>query len=175
MAVLKEILSEEAVSEIVGDLARRVSCDFAGKELTVMGILDGAFVFTADLIRKLNVNVTLDFVQISTYGASAISSGKITFLKKPAHDFKGKNVLIVEDIIDTGLTLQFLARYLKENGASLVKTCVFADKRCCRKVPFEADYVGYVAEDRFLVGYGLDYSGQYRQLPGLYELFLDKE
>lgn len=174
MAVLKEILSKEAISEIVADLARKVCRDFEGRELTVIGILDGAFVFTADLVRKLDLNITVDFVQLSSYGTSTISSGKIIFLRKPTHSFVGKNILIVEDIIDTGLTLQYLARYLGENGAGSVKTCVFADKRCCRKVPFEADYVGYVAEDRFLVGYGLDCNGQYRQLPGLNELFLDE-
>lgn len=174
MAVLKEILSKEAINEIVADLARKVCHDFRGKELTVIGILDGAFIFAADLIRNLNLNIRVDFVQLSSYGASTISSGKINFLRKPTYDFIGKNILIVEDIIDTGLTLQYLARYFSENGAGSVKTCVFADKRCCRKVPFEADYVGYVAEDRFLVGYGLDCNGQYRQLPGLNELFLDE-
>lgn len=175
MAILKEILSKEAVSEIVADLARRVCYDFENKELTVIGILDGAFMFMADLVRKLNLNVRVDFVQLSSYGASTISSGEISFLRKPMYDFVGKNILIVEDIIDTGLTLQYLARYFAENGAGSAKTCVFADKRCCRKVLFEADYVGYVAADRFLVGYGLDYDGQYRHLPGLNELFLDEK
>lgn len=174
MAILKEILNKETINEIVVDLARKVCYDFGGEELTVIGILDGAFMFTADLIRNLNLNVRVDFVQLSSYGTSTISSGKISFLRKPTYDFSGKKILIVEDIIDTGLTLQYLARYFAENGAALVKTCVFADKRCCRKVPFEADYVGYVAADRFLVGYGLDYNGLYRHLPGLNELFLDE-
>ena len=175
MAVLKEILSKEEISNIVADLAYKVSYDYKGCDLTVIGILDGAFIFTADLIRNVNLNVILDFVQLSSYGAFTTSSGKISFLKKPKYDFAGKHILIVEDIIDTGLTLQYLSQYLIENGAISVKTCVFADKKCCRKVPFEADYVGYVAENRFLVGYGLDYNSQYRQLPGLYELFLDEQ
>ena len=102
------------------------------------------------------------------------SSCEIELVKKPAVDFAGKHVLVVEDIVDTGLTLQYLKQYLLNNHAGTVKTCVFADKRVCRKTPFEADYVGYVAQDRFLVGYGLDYAGHYRQLPTLCELFLDE-
>lgn len=173
--IIKEILSKEAIDEIVAGLAQKVSCDLNGQDLTVMGILNGAFVFMADLVRHLTMNVTVDFVQLASYGNATFSSGRVEFLKPPAYDFAGKNILVVEDVIDTGLTLQYFSRYLKENGAGTVKTCVFADKKCCRKVLFNADYVGYVAQDdKFLVGYGLDYNGLYRQLPGLCELILEE-
>lgn len=173
MAVLKEILSKEAIDALVADLALKICRDYEGQDVTVMGILNGAFMFMADLVRRLELNITIDFVQLASYGALTLSSGKIKFIKAPVYDFAGKNILIVEDVIDTGLTLQYLAKYLKANGAGSVKTCVFADKKCCRKVLFEADYVGYIAPDKFLVGYGLDYNGLYRQLPKLCELLVE--
>lgn len=171
---LKYILRAEEIAEIVQTLAEEINRDYANRDVVALGILNGAFVFMADLLRKLSVNVSVDFVQLSSYGAGTKSSGEIKFLKQPRQNLSGRHVLIVEDIIDTGLTLKYLTEFLLSRGAASVKSCVFVDKKCCRTTPFDADYVGYTAEDRFLVGYGLDYDEQYRQLPDLCELLLDE-
>lgn len=174
MPVLKDILDEKAIAALVDKLAVQISADYARCDLIVMGVLNGAFVFLADLVRKLDLSITIDFVQLSSYGTSMRNSSKIVLVKKPGLDFAGKHVLVVEDIVDTGLTLRYLKQYLLDNRVGTVKTCVFADKKACRETTFEADYVGYTARDSFLVGYGLDYAGHYRQLPKLYELLLDE-
>lgn len=174
MSILREILDKEAIDALVGELAAKISVDYAGRDLIVIGVLNGAFIFLADLVRKLDLNITIDFVQLSSYGESMQSSSTIELLKAPATDFAGKAVLVVEDVIDTGLTVSYLKQYLLDNRAADVKICVFADKKPCRTVPFEADYVGYAAGNDFLVGYGMDFAGHYRELPGLCELILDE-
>ena len=161
-----EILFPKAVIERrVGELAAQISRDYAGKELLIVGILNGAFVFMADLIRALNVPCTVDFVRMASYGAGSVSSGDILIRKDLETPVAGRNILIVEDIVDTGLTLSRLMEILRERRPASLKVCAFLDKRERRRVPFVADYVGFPIPDAFVVGYGLDYNEQFRFLP----------
>ena len=165
----KEILfSRDVIKKRVQELALQISGDYAGRELIVIGILRGAFIFMADLIREISVPCKIDFARIASYGAGAESSGKVVMTKDIETSISGRDILIVEDIADTGLTLQYLTGWLKERNPRSLKVCAFLDKRKRRKVVFEADYVGFTLDDGFVVGYGLDFNGQYRYLPEVY-------
>jgi hypoxanthine phosphoribosyltransferase len=167
--VPEEILfTREAISERVQEIARQISADYAGRELIVIGILKGAFVFMADLIRAVNIPCKVDFVRVASYGAGAASSGKVVMTKDIETSIKGRDILIVEDIVDTGLTLTYLVHWLQERNPHSLKVCAFLDKRKRRKVEFEADYVGFTIDDGFVVGYGLDFNEQFRFLPAVY-------
>ncbi len=165
---LRPLISKEEVEKKVKELADRISQDYQGKEIILIGVLKGAFVFLADLMRKLKVPVKVDFIWTSSYGASTESSGEVRFISGPTLDVKGKDVLVVEDIIDTGLSLKSVVERLKDMGASSVRTCVLLDKKERRKVEFDADYVGFNIPDKFVVGYGLDFSEKYRELEGVW-------
>ena len=161
-----EILFPKAVIERrVGELAAQISGDYMGKELLIVGILNGAFVFMADLIRALDVPCTVDFVRMASYGSGSVSSGEVLIRKDLEKPVAGRDILIVEDIDDTGLTLSRLVEILRERNPASLRVCTFLDKRERRRVPFEADYVGFPIPDAFVVGYGLDYNEQYRFLP----------
>jgi hypoxanthine phosphoribosyltransferase len=161
-----EILFPKAVIEQrVGELAAQISGDYMGKELLIVGILNGAFVFMADLIRALDVPCTVDFVRMASYGSGSLSSGEVLIRKDLEKPVAGRDILIVEDIVDTGLTLSRLVEILRERNPASLRVCTFLDKRERRRVPFEADYVGFPIPDAFVVGYGLDYNEQYRFLP----------
>jgi len=161
-----EILFPKAVIERrVGELAAQISRDYAGKELLIVGILNGAFVFMADLIRALNIPCTVDFVRMASYGAESVSSGEVLIRKDLETPVAGRDILIVEDIVDTGFTLSRLMEILRERRPASLKVCAFLDKRERRRVPFVADYVGFPIPDAFVVGYGLDYKEQFRFLP----------
>ncbi len=161
-----EILFPKAVIERrVGELAAQISGDYMGKELLIVGILNGAFVFMADLIRALDVPCTVDFVRMASYGSGSLSSGEVLIRKDLEKPVAGRDILIVEDIVDTGLTLSRLVEILREKNPASLRVCTFLDKRERRRVPFEADYVGFPIPDAFVVGYGLDYNEQYRFLP----------
>jgi hypoxanthine phosphoribosyltransferase len=161
-----EILFPKAVIERrVGELAAQISGDYMGKELLIVGILNGAFVFMADLIRALDVPCTVDFVRMASYGSGSLSSGEVLIRKDLEKPVAGRDILIVEDIVDTGLTLSRLVEILRERNPASLRVCTFLDKRERRRVPFEADYVGFPIPDAFVVGYGLDYNEQYRFLP----------
>jgi len=163
-----EILFPKAVIEKrVGELAAQISRDYAGKELLIVGILNGAFVFMADLIRVLDVPCTVDFVRMASYGAGSVSSGEVLIRKDLETPVAGRDILIVEDIVDTGFTLSRLMEILRERGPASLKVCAFLDKRERRRVPFVADYVGFSIPDAFVVGYGLDYNEQFRFLPDI--------
>ena len=149
-------------------MADQISGDYAGGELVIIGILNGAFIFMADLIRMINIPCKVDFVRVVSYGAGAESSGKVVMTKDIETSIRGRDILIVEDIVDTGLTLQYLTGWLKEREPRSLKVCAFLDKRKRRKVSFEADYVGFTIDDGFVVGYGLDFNEQYRYLPEVY-------
>jgi hypoxanthine phosphoribosyltransferase len=152
----------------VQELAGQISGDYAGHELVVIGILKGAFIFMADLIREIRIPCNIDFVRVASYDASSESSGKVVMTKDIETSIKGRDILIVEDIVDTGFTLQYLVKWLKERNPNSLKICVFLDKRKRRKVSFEADYVGFTIDDGFVVGYGLDFNEQYRFFPDVY-------
>jgi hypoxanthine phosphoribosyltransferase len=165
----KEILySRELIQKRVQEIAGRLSADYAGRELIVIGILKGAFIFMADLIRAMTIPCKVDFVRVASYGAGQESSGKVVMTKDIETSIAGRDVLIVEDIIDTGLTLTYLVNWLKERNPNSIKVCVFLDKRKRRKVSFEADYVVFTMDDGFVVGYGLDFNEQARYLPEVY-------
>ena len=165
----KEILfSRVEIQKRVQEIAGQISKDYAGSELIVIGILKGAFIFMADLVREISIPCKVDFARVASYGAGAESSGRVVMTKDIETSIKGKDILLVEDIVDTGLTLQYLAGWLKERNPNSLKICAFLDKRKRRKVSFEADYVGFTIDDGFVVGYGLDFNEQYRYLPDIY-------
>ena len=164
----KILFPRAAIQKRVQELAGQISGDYAGRELVVIGILKGAFIFMADLIREIRIPCNIDFVRVASYDASSESSGKVVMTKDIETSIKGRDILIVEDIVDTGLTLQYLVDWLKESNPHSLKICVFLDKRKRRKVSFEADYVGFTIDDGFVVGYGLDFNERYRFFPDVY-------
>lgn len=159
------MISEEEILAKVKELGKRIENDFKGEELLVVGILKGASVFVADLIRNINLDVNIDFMSVSSYGNSTQSSGTVKILKDLDVDIEGKNVLIVEDIIDSGLTLSNLVAALKTRNPKSLRLCTLLDKPQRRKVNMHVDYVGFVIEDNFIVGYGIDYAEKFRNLP----------
>ncbi len=167
---LKLILSPEKIKERVGELGRQITADYQGKDMVVVGILKGAFIFMADLVRQIDLQFKMDFVRLQSYGAATESSGQISITKDVELSLKDKHVLVIEDIIDTGFTLKYLIEMLKLHETASVKLCCLIDKKERRKVEIDADYVGFEIARGFLVGYGLDYDEQYRQLPGIYHL-----
>ncbi|MDI9571496.1 MAG: hypoxanthine phosphoribosyltransferase [Pseudomonadota bacterium] len=165
----KEILySREQIDRRVTELAAEISRDYAGRELVVIGVLKGAFVFMADLIRRLGIPCIIDFARLASYGAGAVSSGRIAITKDIEMEIRDRDVLIVEDIVDTGLTLSYLVRTFQERGPRSLKVCAFLDKRMRRQVSFEADYVGFTLDDGFVIGYGLDFNEKARFFPDVY-------
>ncbi len=171
----KEILfSRDAIGQRVQEIAGQISSDYQGRELIVIGVLKGAFIFMADLIRALAIPCKVDFVRVASYGAGQESAGKVVLTKDIETSIKGRDILIVEDIVDTGLTLTYLVKWLLERNPHSLKVCAFLDKRKRRKVFFEADYVGFTIDDGFVVGYGLDFNEQARFLPEVYILKHDE-
>lgn len=161
------LISEEELAAKVEELGRRISEDYAGKDLLIVCILKGAVIFCADLVRHITIPVTLDFMAVSSYGDSTQSSGAVMILKDLESNIAGKHVLIVEDIVDTGLTLKYLVENLKARRPLSVKVCTLLDKPDRRKVDVQVDYKGFVIPDAFVVGYGLDYAEKYRHLPSV--------
>lgn len=162
------LISRDDIIKRVGELAAEISRDYEGRELLLIGILKGAFVFLADLIRCLRIPCEIDFVRLASYGAGTVSSGRVEITKDIETSIQGKDVLVVEDIVDTGLTLSYLVEKLNERAPRSLKVCVLLDKKERRTVPFTADYVGYDIPDCFVVGYGLDCNEQFRSLPDVY-------
>lgn len=162
----KILFNETEINEIVSNIAKKINTDYFGEELVVVGILKGSVVFLADLFRKINLKyVFLDFMEASSYGNRVVSSGNIKIKKDISCDISGRHILIVEDILDTGNTLSYIKEYLGEKKPASVKICTLLDKPGRRRKPIEADYVGSVVPDLFVVGYGLDYDEKYRNLP----------
>lgn len=161
----KILLPEEEIRARVAGLGAEISKDYAGKELLVVGILKGAMIFLADLVRSITVPTCFDFMAVSSYGSSTKSSGVVRILKDLDHSIEGRHVLIVEDIIDTGLTLNYLVDNLKSRGPASLKICTLLDKPSRREAPVEIHYNGFSIPDEFVVGYGLDYNERYRNLP----------
>ncbi len=159
------LISKEELNKNVKELASRISKDYEGKELVIIGVLKGGFIFLADLAREITIPVDLDFMSVSSYGDSSKSSGVVKIIKDVDTNIDGKHVLIVEDIIDTGLTLNHLVELLKTRGPLSVKICAALDKPSRRKAHVQVDYKGIEIPDEFVVGYGLDYCGKYRNIP----------
>ncbi|HKO56662.1 MAG TPA: hypoxanthine phosphoribosyltransferase [Thermoanaerobaculia bacterium] len=159
------LISRQDIERRVAEMGKQIEADFAGQELIALCVLKGAVFFATDLVRNITTDVAMDFIQISSYGNQKYSSGVVTILKEPQLDMHGKAVLIVEDIIDSGLSMREVFRYIESRGASVVKTATFLDKPKARKVPFSADYVGFSIDPQFVIGYGLDFAEKYRNIP----------
>ncbi len=159
------LFPRETIDKRVKELGEQISRDYKGREPLLIGVLKGSFIFMADLIRSMSITCRVDFVRMASYGCGSQSSGEVRVTKDLETPITGKDVLIVEDIIDTGLTLSQLLGVLRERQPASVRVCAFLDKRERRRVPFTADYVGFTIPDRFVVGYGLDFNEKYRFLP----------
>ena len=165
------MIKEEDIKRRVRELGKEIEKDFESSEdLVVVGLLKGAFVFVADLIREINLPLKVDFLWVSSYGRSMESSGRVKVVKDLDAAIEGKDVLLVDDILDTGLTLKEIYGFLKLRNPAMLKTCVFLDKKDRRVVDFKADYVGFEVPNKFLVGYGLDWGEAGRNLPGIYSV-----
>jgi len=165
---LNRLLTAEEIASIVKNLADQISRDYIGKELVLVCILKGAFMFLSDLIRHLRIPVKVDFVRLASYGAGMKSSGLVEISKDIEIPIEGKDVLIIEDIVDSGRTLQFLKERLALSNPRSIKICALLDKKARREVKVEADYLGKEIEDIFIVGYGIDFNENYRNLPEIY-------
>ncbi|MDT8419083.1 MAG: hypoxanthine phosphoribosyltransferase [Desulfuromonadales bacterium] len=165
---MKILFSREQIAREIERLGREISADYKGREVMLIGVLKGSFLFVADLIRALQVPAVIDFVRLASYGSGTQSSGIIEFRKELEMPIKGRDVIIVEDIVDSGFTLECLYNKLLLQNPNTLKICTLIDKRARREVDIDADYVGITMDDGFIVGYGLDYDEKYRDLPDIY-------
>ena len=164
------LIEEERIKKRVLELALEIEKDYKGKKPLFIGILKGAFIFLADLVRFIDMDLEIDFLAVSSYGKFTESTGEVEILKDIRIPIKDRHVIIVEDIVDTGLTLKYIKDLLLSRGPKSLKICALLDKKERRKVDIDADYVGFTVPDRFLVGYGLDMAEKYRNLPYIKEL-----
>lgn len=163
---IENLIDRKTVENRIKELAKQIEKDYAGEEVYCVGLLKGSVVFLSDLVKEINTPVIIDFMSVSSYGSETVSSGDVKILKDTDLDLRGKHVLIVEDIIDTGLTLEHVIRYFKESkGVKTLKICTLLSKPERRKVNIDIDYVGFDVPDKFVIGYGLDYDQKYRNLP----------
>lgn len=163
---IKEIVfTKEDIQKKVNELASRITSDYKGKDLIVVGILKGSVLFMVDLLKEINLPCKIDFMMVSSYGNSTESSGKPKIIKDLEYSIENKDILIVEDIIDSGITLEFLLRYLKDRKANSVEIVTLLNKTERRKADVSIKYSGFKAPNEFLVGYGMDYAEKYRNLP----------
>lgn len=164
-AIKEVLLSEEEITKRVEELGAQITADYKDKDLVVIGILKGAVIFMAELVKNIDLPVVLDFMAVSSYGKSAISTGEVRIIKDLDFSVEGKDLLIVEDIIDTGLTLNYLVDILTKRGAKSVSICTLLDKPDRRTIGVHVDYLGFDIPNEFVVGYGLDYAERFRNLP----------
>ena len=163
---IQEILyTEEELREIVSRMGKNIAKDYQGKQLFLLSVLKGSIVFMADLIRAIDLPCEMDFMAVSSYGAGVSTSGQVRVLKDVGTSLEGKDVLVVEDILDSGVTLSYLLKHLEAHKPNSIRLCTLMDKPARRKVDIKADYVGMESPDAFIVGYGLDYAERYRNLP----------
>ena len=167
---LKILISRDEIAKAVDRLTCEIKRDYQDKQPLLIGVLKGSFMFTADLIRQLDFPLELEFVRLSSYGAARESSGKVRVVQGVKTPVKGRDVLVVEDIVDTGITISFLLEYLKKKKPASLKLCVLTDKPSRRRVPVPIDYLGCTVPDKFIVGYGLDFDERFRNLPHIYTL-----
>ena len=159
------LFSEERIKKRVGELGAQITSDYSGRSPLLVGVLKGCFIFLADLARCIGLNCEIRFLSASSYGNATVASGNVRIERFPDFEIAGRDVIVVEDILDTGATLAALLELLAGFGPSSLKLCAMLDKPTCRKVPITADYLGFECPDEFLVGYGLDYAERYRNLP----------
>lgn len=170
MANIDVYLEKEKIEQRLEELAGRINADYAGQSLVVVAVLNGTFIFCADLLRKIKVPVQVEFMAASSYEDGTASSGHVEIKLDLKKSISGQNVLVMEDIVDTGHTLSKILPILKARGAKSLKVCSLLHKPSRTVVPIEIDYLGFEIEDKFVIGYGLDYAGRYRELPyiGIY-------
>jgi hypoxanthine phosphoribosyltransferase len=172
MRELIPVLTADEIHLLVKKIAQQISADYRDRELVLVGVLKGSFIFLSDLIRQMTLPVKIDFLQAGSYGIGSASSGTVRLVKDIALDIRGKDVLLVEDIVDTGLTVKRILDHLRAFQPRSLKLCALIDKRERREIEVPIAYSGHVAEKGFLVGYGLDYAEDYRHLPGICQLKL---
>ena len=165
---LKILISRDQIAEAVTKLALGINRDYQSKQPLLISVLKGSFVFTADLIRQLNLPLELDFIRLSSYGSSRQSSGTVRVVQGIKTPVKGRDVLVVEDIVDTGMAISFLLEYLKKKQPASLKLCALTDKPSRRRVRVPIDYLGFTVPNKFIVGYGLDCDEKFRNLPDIY-------
>ncbi|MDD3580541.1 MAG: hypoxanthine phosphoribosyltransferase [Desulfobacca sp.] len=166
--LLPVLLTSDVIQARVAELATAISSDYREQDLTLVGILKGSVIFLADLLRQLTIPVTVDFLAITSYQGSGCQKGAVRLVKDLDEEITGRNLLMVEDIVDTGLTLGYLVRTLAARGPASVRVCTLLDRPQRRIVPLPLAYRGFEISDDFVVGYGLDYQQYYRQLPAIY-------
>ena len=159
------LYTEEELRSRVGELGSQITADYAGREPLLISVLRGSYIFMADLTRAINLDVTVDFMAVSSYGAGTASSGQVEIKKDLSDSIEGKDLIIVEDILDSGNTLYYLLDVLRARKPASIRLCTLMDKPDRRTKPIKADYVGFTIPDAFIVGYGLDYAEKYRNLP----------
>jgi hypoxanthine phosphoribosyltransferase len=161
---LKVLFSQDEIRQAIIRIASEIKRDYSDKQPVLISILKGSFIFLADLVRQLNMPVQVEFIRLSSYGSRTESSGVVTIMHGLKTAIKGKDIIIVEDIVDTGLTMSAVIDYMKKKKPASIKICALTDKPSRRRVPLVVDYVGFTVPDKFLVGYGLDWNEQYRYL-----------
>ncbi len=165
---LRKLFDETAIREAVKRLAQAILRDFDEEEILFVPVLKGSFIFASDLVREIKSPVTIDFIRAASYRSGSATCGEVTLTKDLETDIMGKNVIIVEDVIDSGITLRSVRDMLLARNPRSLKICALVDKRARREVEIEGDYVGFTIDDDFIVGYGLDYAEQYRNLPAIF-------
>ena len=161
------LISRQEIATVVQKLAAEISRDYRHKNPLLIGVLKGSFMFLADLVRHLDFPLELDFIKLSSYGASTTSSGEVRVAQGLRSEVANREVLVVEDIVDTGLTITFLMEHLSRKNPASLRLCALTDKPSCHRLPVEIDYLGISVPDKFLIGYGLDYNEKFRNLPDI--------
>lgn len=164
MSDLKVLFSREQIAARVAELGKQITKDFAGEPVLLVGVLKGAAIFLSDLSRQIELDSTFDFIAVSSYGTQKQNSGAVKLNKDVDQSMEGKNVILVEDILDTGLTMSFLKQMVLTHHPKTFRIAALLDKKCRRQQPIQADYVGFEIPDEFVVGYGMDYAERYRNL-----------
>jgi len=167
MAQLRVLFTHERIQRRVGELAAQIERDFAGQSVIFVGVLKGATIFLSDLARRVHLDATFDFIGVASYGRQKQTSGEVRLTKDVEQPLTGSNLILVEDILDTGLTMSYLRKVLMAHQPHCLKIAALLDKESRRIVPIKADYVGFSIPDEFVVGYGMDYAERYRNLPDI--------
>ena len=167
MESLRTLITGEEIAAKVAEIGTRITSDFAGESVVLIGVLKGAAIFLADLARQIRLDVSFDFIAISSYGNARQHSGEVKLIKDVDRSMAGLNVILVEDILDTGLTLNYIKNLLQAHRPRTLQVAALLDKTARRSEPVQADYVGFVVPDEFVVGYGLDFAERYRNLPDI--------
>ena len=165
--MLKMLLTREQIAARVAEMGEQITVDFTGQSVVLIGVLKGACLFLSDLARQIKLDATFDFIAVSSYGDTRQSAGEVQLIKDVATPLQNQNVILVEDILDTGLTLSFLKKLFAARQPRTLKTAALLDKTSRRLVPVQGDYIGFEIPDEFVVGYGLDYAERYRNLPDI--------